>query len=244
MIHGENLILAINGTPLAASKSCSLSKSSSFIEVAPPTAGDWEAFVPSKKAWSMSSDCLLATMEAYETLNAAWKAGTALTISFYNTESDKTETGTAYIDKLDLQCAKNNLAKLSVGLKGSGKLDYYPATVLNINRITIEDDMHYIYTYNGIFHAVDKEGSAIKAGDFTLTKRTRVKIVANNNYLFLSRNEDLLTKATYLQDISATEYEMRIPNNQTRIMWMDAGTWYVVESLDDQLNLPTYTAIG
>ena len=244
MIHGENLILAINGTPLAASKSCNLSKSSSFIEVAPPTAGDWEAFVPSKKGWSMSSDCLLATMESYEALNAAWKAGTALTISFYNTESDKTETGTAYIDKLDLQCAKNNLAKLSVGLKGSGPLSTYQPTPLSINRTTIEDDMHYVYKYNGIFGASEWHGSAIKAVNFTLTKKTRVKIIANNNYLFLSRNEDLLTKAIGLQDISPTEYEMRIPNNKTEIMWLDAGTWYIVESLDDQLNLPTYTAIG
>ena len=244
MIHGENLILAISGEPLAASKSCSLSKSQSFIEVASPTDGRWEACVPKTLSWSISSDCLLATMEAYEALNAAWKAGTALTISFYNTESDKTETGTAYIDKLELQCTKNSLAKMSVGLKGSGKLDYYPATPLSISRITIEDDMHYTSTNDGIFHVVENYASAIKSGDLTLTKKTRISIVAHNNYLFLSRNQNLVTKALSLQDISPSDYKILIPKNQTKILWMDAGTWYIVESLDDQQNMPTYTAIG
>ena len=122
MIHGENLILAINGTPLAASKSCSLSKSSSFIEVASPTDGSWESFVPTKKGWSMSADCLLATMDAYKALDAAWKAGTALTIRFFNIEYDENETGTAYIENLNLDAAKGSLAKMSVSLKGSGPL--------------------------------------------------------------------------------------------------------------------------
>ena len=95
MILGKNLILAIGNTPLAASKSCRVSKSKSFIEVASPTASAWESFIPSKKGWSMSADCLIGTMEAYKTLDAAWKNDTALTIRFYNTEYDENETGTA-----------------------------------------------------------------------------------------------------------------------------------------------------
>ena len=244
MIHGENLILAINSEPLAASKSCSLSKSQSFIEVSSPTSGRWEACVPKTLSWSISSDCLLATMAAYETLNAAWKAGTALTISFYNTESDKTETGTAYIDNLNLDASKGNLTKMSVSLKGSGQLDYYPATVIDINRITIDEDMYYTYAYNGIFKVVDKEGASIKSGDFTLTRKTRMNIVANGNDLFFSKNQNLREKAIRLQDLTPEDYEMRVFKNETKLIWLPVGTWYIVESLDDQQNLPTYTAIG
>ena len=106
MILGDNLILAINGTPLAASKSCSISKSQSFIEVSSPTSGRWQSFVPKQLGWEISSDCLIGTMDAYKTLDAAWKNGTALTVRFYDREYNENETGTAYIDKLDLSASK------------------------------------------------------------------------------------------------------------------------------------------
>ena len=247
MIHGENLILAINGTPLAASKSCNLSKSSSFIEVAPPTAGDWESFVPSKKGWSMSSDCLLGTMDAYKTLDAAWKAGTALTIRFFNTEYDENETGTAYIDSLNLDASNGNLAKMSVSLKGSGPLSEYGVGIEVTRTLQQTDKYYYRPASSQPFGVYDDTlyGGSIYSGSFTLTKRTLVQIScsesSHNPLVILSKNSIIVTKANNAENIYQDDYYGFI-NGQGKL-WLDAGTWYVVESLRPYTS-PIYKSIS
>lgn len=226
MIHGENLILAINGTPLAASKSCSLSKSSSFIEVAPPTAGDWEAFVPSKKGWSMSSDCLLGTMDAYKTLDAAWKAGTALTIRFFNTEYDENETGTAYIDSLNLDASKGSLAKMSVSLKGSGELS---DIVIPVTRNQLLDAYYYNEVGSGTYVAtIFSNAAKVFGGTFTLNARSRIRVVPNGNTVFISSDSGIINKVQNKQDITPSDYSNVITANTE--LWLNAGEWIFVES--------------
>ena len=225
MIHGENLILAINGSPLAASKSCNLSKSSSFIEVAPPTAGDWEAFVPSKKSWSMSSDCLLGTMDAYKTLDAAWKAGTALTIRFFNTEYDENETGTAYIDSLNLDASKGNLAKMSVSLKGSGALS---DIVIPVTRSQLLNAYYYKNMGGGTYSATAYSDTAkVFGGSIVLSARSKVRIVTNGNTVFISSSSGIINKVQNKQDITSDDYS-NVITTDTEI-WLNAGEWIFVE---------------
>jgi len=246
MIHGENLILAINGTALAASKTCSLSKSSSFIEVASPTDGAWESFVPTKKGWSMSSDCLLATMDAYKTLDAAWKAGTALTIRFFNTEYNENETGTVYIEKLSLSASKGNLAKMAVSLKGSGPLSDYEGTAVSISRSLQYEGKYYYSPSGGTYTVANYSNQAkIYTGSFTLSKRTLVQIggVDNGTYsvVFISSNNGIITKAQNAETIYNSDYNAVM--NKSGKVWLDAGTWYIVESSQNYTS-PTYTAIS
>ena len=242
MIHGENLILAINGTPLAASKSCSLSKSSSFIEVAPPTAGDWEAFVPSKKGWSMSSDCLLGTMDAYKTLDAAWKAGTALTIRFFNTEYDENETGTAYIDSLNLDASKGNLAKMSVSLKGSGPLTEYTGTNIPFTKSLLQNGKYYTFMYDGNYSIQSGTSGKVYGGTITLSKRTMVQVTGYESDLFFSQDNGLISKATNAENILKTDYSVRTRGNEK--VWLDAGTWYIVVSNQNYTSDPQLRAIS
>lgn len=242
MIHGENLILAINGTPLAASKSCSLSKSGSFIEVSSPTDGAWESFVPSKKGWSMSSDCLLATMDAYITLDAAWKAGTALTIRFFNTEYDENETGTAYIDKLDLQASKGNLAKMSVSLKGSGPLVQYAGTNIPFTKSLLQNGKYYTYMYNDNYTIQSEENGKVYGGSISLSKRTMVQVTGYGCYLFFSQDSGLIEKATNGENILNTDYSARTQGDEK--VWLDAGTWYIVVSNQNYTSDPQLRAIS
>ena len=242
MIHGENLILAINGSPLAASKSCSLSKSSSFIEVAPPTAGDWEAFVPSKKGWSMSSDCLLGTMDAYKALDAAWKAGTALTIRFFNTEYDENETGTAYIESLNLDASKGNLAKMSISLKGSGPLTEYTGTNISLSRWQVQAGKYYIYNYDNNYTIQSGENGKVVCATTTLSKRTMVQVTGYGSDLFFSQYNGLLRRAIDAEDILKTDYSVRTQGNEK--VWLDAGAWYIVVSNQNYTSDPNLKAIS
>lgn len=242
MIHGEDLILALNGTALAASKSCNIDKSQSFIDVASPTDGRWEACVPQKLAWSLSSDCLLATMDAYKTLNAAWKAGTALTVRFFDTEYNENETGTVYIEKLNLSASKGNLAKMAVTLKGSGELADYAGTEISITKQLLQDGKYYTYTYNGNYTINTNTNGKVYGGSFTLSKRTRVKIATYGNDVFFSQDNGIITKATNAENILNTDYSnYAILDGK---MWLDAGTWYVVFSNKNYQSDPILKAIS
>lgn len=241
MIHGEQLQIAIGGTPLAASKTCNVSKSQSFIEVAAPTAGRWEAFVPQKLGWGITSDCLLATMDAYKTLDAAWKAGTALTIRFYDTEFDENETGTAYIESLELTATKGNLAKMSVSLKGSGALSEYAGTTIVPTKSLMQSGKYYSYSYNGNYVINSGTNGKIYGGNFTLSKRTMVEVTTNND-IFFSQNNVLYGKAFAGLDILSTDYSYCIHGNTK--LWLDAGTWYFVDSNSNYQYNPTFKAIS
>lgn len=244
MILGKNLILAIGNTPLAASKSCRVSKSKSFIEVASPTASAWESFIPSKKGWSMSADCLIGTMEAYKTLDAAWKNDTALTIRFYNTEYDENETGTAYIENLELTASNGSLATMSVSLKGSGELSEY-GEAITISR-TLQQTGKFYYPSGNTYATANYPSSAkIYSGSFTLTKRTLVRIAfastGQSNLVFLSQDNGIVTKAHNDETIYGSDYS-RIIKDSGRV-WLDAGTWYIVESSQTYAT-PTYTKVS
>ena len=245
MIHGEQLQIAIGGTPLAASKTCNVSKSQSFIEVAAPTAGRWEAFVPQKLGWGITSDCLLATMYAYKTLDAAWKAGTALTIRFYDTEFNENETGTAYIEKLDLVCTKGNLAKMSVSLKGSGPLSEYGGVPITVGTSQQQSGKFYHLYSSGVAVAENYATSAmIYGGSFTLSKRTLVEISIGTqtyDYVFLSNSNGIVNKAHYAYNLTPEDYSTVIKGSGR--VWLNAGTWYVVESSQNYSN-PTFKAIS
>ena len=228
MIHGENLILAINGTPLAASKSCSLSKSQSFINISSPTSGRWEACVPKQLSWSMSADCLLGTMDAYNTLNAAWKNGTELTIRFYDTDRNENETGTAYIQNLNLEASNGSLAKMSISLQGSGELSEYEGVQISLSDQwpgEIDDIYYSISGDTALNH--EAEGGRVACYTFLLTKRTKVKIKINKGNFMISES------TTFLQDIDGS-YDFSLQERnvtagvQTQEMWLDAKRYYIV----------------
>lgn len=226
MILGKNLILAIGNTPLAASKSCRVSKSKSFIEVASPTASAWESFIPSKKGWSMSADCLIGTMEAYKTLDAAWKNDTALTIRFYDTEYNENETGTAYIDNLDLVASKGSLAKMSVSLKGSGELS---DIVIPVTRSQLLSAYYYKDDGSGTYVATPYSNVAkVFGGTITLSERSRIRVVPNGNTVFISSGSGIINKAQNKQDITTSDYSNVITANTE--LWLNAGEWIFVES--------------
>ena len=244
MILGDNLILAINGTPLAASKSCSISKSQSFIEVSSPTSGRWQSFVPKQLGWEISSDCLIGTMDAYKTLDAAWKAGTALTIRFYDSEYNENETGTAYIDKLDLSASKGSLAKMSVSLKGSGELSTY-GEAITVGRSLQQTGKYYNPASQGNYNIANYDSSAkIYSGTFTLSQRTLVNIAngsSNYNLVFLSTSSEIVNKAHNGENISSSDYTSVVIASGR--IWLDAGTWYIVESAQNYTT-PTYTKVS
>ena len=231
MILGKNLILAIGNTPLAASKSCRVSKSKSFIEVASPTSSAWESFIPSKKGWSMNADCLIGTMEAYKTLDAAWKNDTALTIRFYDTEYNENETGTAYIENLELTASNGSLATMSVSLKGSGELSEYIPTNVTLNTIDDTQDFSYLYRAStGDFVTDTHDQPYTKLATMTLSERSFLLLDPSWGYIIWSQNDHLVGAFEHEASIDREDYD-GFASDITR-QYFDAGTYYLILTTD------------
>jgi hypothetical protein len=190
----------------------------------------------------MSSECLLGTMDAYKTLDAAWKAGTALTVRFFDTEYNENETGTVYIEKLSLSASKGNLAKMSISLKGSGPLSDYAGTAITLTTELLQDGKAYTDLYSGNYAIQSYENGNVYGGSFTLSKRTMVQIATQGNDVFFSQKNGLITKATNAENILNTDYSNHMILDGK--IWLDAGTWYVVVSNKNYQSAPTLKAIS
>lgn len=62
IIHGNNLIVSVGNTAIAAAKSCELNVAADTIEVASPNIGDWRAFVVGRKNWNVNVGYLLTPL--------------------------------------------------------------------------------------------------------------------------------------------------------------------------------------
>ena len=77
-MNGKNLILMINGTAAAASKSCQIRTTCDTKEVSSPSDGEWVHLRKGRKAWSVECDHLLTVHGIMGLLNV----GQTVTLKF------------------------------------------------------------------------------------------------------------------------------------------------------------------
>ena len=231
---GKDLILALSGEPLAAAKSCSIQQSQSFIEVASPTSGRWKQVVPSMLEWGISANTLLGTYAAYNTLDQAWRNGTAVTIRYYDTEYNCNKTGTAYIADIRLEGSVGSLAQMSIQLQGSGELSEYGGTAI---ALTFQDGTQqgYYYIYNGTAYYDDhQQGNLIaEIYKFTLSKRSKVRLYMNYcECAIFTQDSNIIQDLEHYASFTLQSRSAQAYTSSTDMM-LDAGTWYVLLSSDD-----------
>lgn len=83
MLHGKNLIIALNGRALASSKSCNIKVSAQVQKISSPTDGQWEKYVPVRKEWEISTDHLVTDF-----VDDVKLVGGEYTLTCYPTETD------------------------------------------------------------------------------------------------------------------------------------------------------------
>lgn len=123
MILGKDLILALNGTPMAAAKSCGLNIQQDFIDVCSPTEARVKRKVPTTYDWSMDSDCLIATTAYAEQIIDMVTDGTELLVQFYDVQLGIYRTGYAYVSSCKITASTGSLSKMNISLVGSGALN-------------------------------------------------------------------------------------------------------------------------
>ena len=86
ILHGENLMISVDGSVLAASKSCTVDVDADTIKVSSPTDGQWEHSIPGRKSWKVTTNHLLLNiMNKYPMVSVfsrGWYVGGSSSIDF------------------------------------------------------------------------------------------------------------------------------------------------------------------
>lgn len=124
MTHGRNLIVALDGVPVAAAKSCKINLSQNFINVCSPTEGRVLEKEPTTYDWSVSVDCLVASSDLPNNLIDILRTGTKCLLTFTDSSNQK-RAGFVYVKACDEGGTVGSLATFSASFESSGKLYKY-----------------------------------------------------------------------------------------------------------------------
>ena len=230
MTLGKDLVLAINGTPLAAAKSCDLDINLSFFPISQPTSGKWDHSLPKRISWNVSADALIGTMDAYNSLLNAQLNQTLITIRIYNAgDYGLNRTGTAYIDSLHLTGQIGALCKMSIKLKGTGALSGYNGTVITPTNAFSVERYYYDNQGGGLYVATYEQGDSVDGKTITLSQRTKVRINPMGNTVFLSSSSSIMMKAQDLENLTPQDYDQVITT--TTELWLNGSMNYLIYSI-------------
>lgn len=118
MVNGRIIYITLNGTKIAALKSCKLSTDCETIEVASATSSQFKEFIAGRKSWSMTCSWLVQTTAAMKA--HALRVGTTYTITF--TDGTTSLSGSAICKSCDVDAVVGNLTNGSFKFQGSGAL--------------------------------------------------------------------------------------------------------------------------
>ena len=124
MIHGRNLIVALDGVAIAGAKSCKLNLSQEFITACSPTDGRVMKKIPTTYDWGVSCDCLIPSSDLTVSLSDKLIAGTQVVLTFTDGGNQR-RFGYAYVKSCDQSGAVGSLAACSVVFESTGALYKY-----------------------------------------------------------------------------------------------------------------------
>ena len=119
---GNDVIIYVDGTAVAAAKSCEIDVKSDLNEVASPDTGIFRKYIAGRRSWDVTVNCLVTDTLASNVL----KVGTAVTLTMgvrvnRHPTADRL-TGTAIISELRVSGTRGNLATGSFRFRGTSAL--------------------------------------------------------------------------------------------------------------------------
>lgn len=170
-IQGKDIVLSVNGRPIAASKGCSIQVQQEFVEACSPTDGRAKKVVPGAYGWTASAECLCNTMVDADTFVDFVENGTELAIRLTDTNGGFLRTGKAYVQSVSASGNVRGLAAVQLSLQGNGALSdsltYVTGNVIADGVYLTFDDRNFI----------SDPDCKINVYDLVLTKKTLVRLV-------------------------------------------------------------------
>jgi predicted secreted protein len=118
-INGNNILIYVNGTAVAGTKSNEVQSNRELIEIASPTSGEWREFIAGRKDWGFSISWLVSSHQDIEQLLLSVGV---VTVRIVGRGQSLGLTGSAIVQTCKMTFTRGNLAQGSLQLKGSGPL--------------------------------------------------------------------------------------------------------------------------
>ena len=120
-IQGNNIIVLMNGTAIAGTKSDELKVDCETIKIASATNQDWEHIIAGRKSWSLNVSWLVL---ANTDVRKALQVGSTVTIKFKGRNATDANglSGSAIIKTCKITAIRGNLAQGSFTFAGNGPL--------------------------------------------------------------------------------------------------------------------------
>lgn len=124
MIHGRNLIVALDGVAVGGSKACQFELSRSFIQACSPTEAQVLDKIPTTYDWLLSCDGLIPASSVTVSLEDKLIAGTKCFVAFTDGNGDK-RAGFVYVKSCRQSGSVGSLATYSVSFESTGAIYKY-----------------------------------------------------------------------------------------------------------------------
>lgn len=126
-IQGTNLLMGTESygtfSAFAYARSCEVDEQRDTIEIASPTSAQWKEYLAARCSWKMACECLLSDNEAV--LEAAFRNGTPVLVTCrHRNNIGYRYRGYAIITSLRVSGRLHEMATFSIGLQGTGALEY------------------------------------------------------------------------------------------------------------------------
>ena len=128
LVKGTDLRIFIGGNKIINEQTCDIELSTSMIETSSKDSGEWATAIPGRKSWGLSATFQVdyddpATTTTYDIIQAAWFAGTSLTVVFKTLASGGVVlTGQAFVESMPVKSGDQTIATCDLKLKGTGTL--------------------------------------------------------------------------------------------------------------------------
>lgn len=119
MQHGRNIMVFLNGTAIAATRSNEIQIDCDVIEISNPSIGDWKQYITGRKDWSVNVSFLVA---AAADIRNVLNTGTTYTLQFRDRNGSSVMSGSAILQTAKISAQIGNLCTGSFVFKGSGQL--------------------------------------------------------------------------------------------------------------------------
>ena len=240
MIHGRNLIVALDGVAVAGAKSCSLQLSQNFIEACAPNSGRVHNKIPTTYDWSVSVDCLVPDSNLPVSLKDKLIAGTKCLLTFTDGDGDY-RAGVVYVKSCDETGNIGSLATFKASFEPSGALynkyisyddGSYPQEGKGFELSIYHDYIYYDYDSSRqdgpyvIEIAPNQAGVVILtttdvwAAYATINKQSILNFLQNHDSQALEDNATEFGNSNYIFELSASQFRVIVCNNKPKIRFL------------------------
>lgn len=225
MIHGRDLIVALDGVAIAGAKSCKFNISQNFISTCSPTDGRVKDKHPTDYDWNVSVDCLVPSSNLSVALTDKLIAGTKCLLTFTD-GSGQNRAGWVYVKSCDENGSVGSLASFSASFESTGALFKY----MLFNNGTFPHDgqgFELSIFHNNIHYDYDRdrhEGPYVV--EIAPSFPGKILMTTSDVWAAYLLKEDYVTEMMYNQDTQGLEGSAEKFGNSDTVIELNASMQY------------------